>query len=1054
MEGGQISTVQLVPAAGATLPADLKQATEVMLARAESCLVLRAGAHDLALQGYTDRDKAVLEKLLARRLPLLAWVAAVGGGRIVVQVHELLAAFAWDEPMEVGVDEKIVEDIRRRQRRPLSVEDVCRWLTERVVLEGTPRVLLSAGQRPTPRVTAFRLHGRAHAVDVATGDDGRLRVQRVVEARAPKGLEERRPLVLATVALRFVDATVARELRGVARTSLDRLTAEADNYLALWHQYNELERAAVLERARKMGAWRYVARKSVGDGWRYQLEDPGAFRTLGPEVGAELEVGRERPAWMDGGPWTRGDGRPMTGVLLRQSPEHVTLRVAEDDDTRPPPEGWLYMSLGGDLARLETREAAWSLIVSGESPMPQLGLLILGANVPVGRRGSLEPLSPAARACFRGEPTDRQVDALRIALNTPDIALIQGPPGTGKTEVIAALKVRLAEIAEDREGIGGRFLVSAFQHEAVENAAARVRVLDLPAIKVGRRRGATDVHDELDRWRSEHAERVRAELAGLPEGPMLVALQMARRRISAWLAAPSLRETPRDVARQVMSQLGTHLPPALRDRVMSLAIGVSPPPLPGDWDREMALRAARSLRAEPAGWGDGGPEQAHLARTRLAAILSADEDQLLRRAAAVEGEAPPGLLAELERLRAALLDRLLPQTSRAGPARADADVEALLHEVLAAVHDRVARSADGVAMALEDLHHALEHDAEGVREAVGHYTTVLAATCGQSVGAEMRDHKADSIRFDTVVVDEAARANPLDLFIPLARAERRVVLVGDHRQLAHLLEPDVEGALRGTVSEATREALSMSLFERLFRGLRDGRDPVRVVSLDRQFRMHRVLGALVSRVFYEPHGEGFASPRPDADFAHGLARWPGRVVGWLDVPLSEGAEVAGRSRSRPVEAERVAAEVAALLKDPASTGLSVGVISFYAEQVAVILRALVHHDLAVIGDDGQPAVAADLRARLRVGTVDAFQGREFDVVLLSCTRSSRVHGEGEVERRRRYGHLMVENRLCVAMSRARRLLIAVGDLAMFERGPVPGLAEMAQLCRGAHGLVR
>lgn len=74
------------------------------------------------------------------------------------------------------------------------------------------------------------------------------------------------------------------------------------------------------------------------------------------------------------------------------------------------------------------------------------------------------------------------------------------------------------------------------------------------------------------------------------------------------------------------------------------------------------------------------------------------------------------------------------------------------------------------------------------------------------------------IEFDNVIVDEAARANPLDLFIPMSFAKRRIILVGDHRQLPHLLDPDVERA-RTTVREQEQHALKQSLFQRLFENL-------------------------------------------------------------------------------------------------------------------------------------------------------------------------------------------------------------------------------------------
>ena len=100
---------------------------------------------------------------------------------------------------------------------------------------------------------------------------------------------------------------------------------------------------------------------------------------------------------------------------------------------------------------------------------------------------------------------------------------------------------------------------------------------------------------------------------------------------------------------------------------------------------------------------------------------------------------------------------------------------------------------------------------------------------------------------------------------------------------------------------------------------------------------------------------------------------------------------------------------------------------------------------------------SDGRERLRVGTVDAFQGKEFDVVFLSLTRSNRIQAKDEATRRSRYGFLLLENRLCVAMSRQHRLLVVVGDPAMVAspeaESPVPGLSAFRRLCEGPDGHV-
>jgi superfamily I DNA and/or RNA helicase len=375
-------------------------------------------------------------------------------------------------------------------------------------------------------------------------------------------------------------------------------------------------------------------------------------------------------------------------------------------------------------------------------------------------------------------------------------------------------------------------------------------------------------------------------------------------------------------------------------------------------------------------------------------------------------------------------------------------------------------SAEGEAAALYEYLSDLEDDPAAVRSAVRAYTAVLAATCQQAVGFEMAQVKSDNIVFENVIVDEAARANPLDLLVPMSRARRRIVLVGDHRQLPHMLEPDVERELDGPVEDATRQALRESLFERLFHEMRD-RESVdgvrRTVTLDVQYRMHPDLAKFVSDTFYAKHGESFRSGRPADDFGHDLPGYEGLIGAWVDIPSARGVEVSGRSKRRPSEARWVAKETHRLLQH--NPELSIGVISFYSAQVTEILRAMEGLELAEstgaeslrVADAWRETRGQDgrLKERLRVGTVDAFQGKEFDVVILSMTRSNDISDPDGTKARRRFGHLMLENRLCVAMSRQQRLLIVAGDAEMVQ-GPwagdaVPGLVAFWDLCGGERG---
>jgi hypothetical protein len=97
-----------------------------------------------------------------------------------------------------------------------------------------------------------------------------------------------------------------------------------------------------------------------------------------------------------------------------------------------------------------------------------------------------------------------------------------------------------------------------------------------------------------------------------------------------------------------------------------------------------------------------------------------------------------------------------------------------------------------------------------------------------------------------------------------------------------------------------------------------------------------------------------------------------------------------------------------------------------------------------VDDKGQERTDehGSLMHRLSVGTVDAFQGREFDVVFVSLVRSN-----DHQEPRRRFGFTLTPNRLNVAMSRAKRLLVVAGDWGTFglevpETEPIRAFHEL------------
>ncbi|PYE54071.1 DEAD/DEAH box helicase [Deinococcus yavapaiensis] len=1089
---GAVTLVQL-RLLNADVPFAVPRGTEVRLQFNDTLdeVILRAKDAQWLVRGETDVEHARVRALLSQGMPNVLWVARVQGASIAVQAHQFPVGYFMHDAEVIGIDEAIVDDLRAHEQERTSVEYVVQMLAQAVTLPPVeagrpPRFLLAGTPNKRPdQQQAFRLLGHRWNLDVVRTDDA-LHVAHVTRS-ARRNDELKRPVVLVEAPWTFRDETLAGRERGQLQAALAARLQDTRSYLRVWEEYQRLEHERGVERARRMGALPFDERPLFTNGcWRFTLvASPEAFAFMRQQADLTLEASATLPPELSVAASESSSARTRTfiGEYVQCDERRSTVDVrplrTADLDHAPPERGVLFVSLTGDRLQFERRDRARRAVIAAETPMPQLGPLLEGLDVPrraLPRMEALPPRSPA-REVFGGEPTQRQTDAVDVAINTPDIALIQGPPGTGKTRVIAAIQARLAELTADPGRVAAQTLLTSTQHIAVENAASATVVFGLPAVKIGRnRRQVIDaVTSGAERWRQDMVAQVRARLADFPERPLEVRYKRARDLVLRFTGAPNARDSVADVIDEVLT-LGEHaLRAETKDRLRDLK-AVRPSGEPHE-DVTLALRAVRALRTEREAFLDDGPASARKALRRLNdAPLTADERTLLEDAGVWSSEEAPPFLEALAHLKQALLTRLQPDTLPGAPVQVPPEVT---HALTSALRDlqralRDDRAGSGqtrsdVAGVLYDFLDALENDPRGVHDAVRDYSAVLAATCQQSDSFAVREFKTKTghaVRaFDNVVVDEAARVNPLDLLIPMAQAERRIILVGDHRQLPHLLEPDIERQLQASVGDEYQDALHQSLFERLFQDLqaRERRDGIkRVVTLDKQYRMHPLLGQFVSDNFY-PAGEAFASGRSASDFAHDLPGYDGRPAAWVDVPFERGAERGGRSKSRVAEARWIAAEAKRVLD--ARPDFSVGVITFYADQVRELLRALQDVDLVEQGEDGQLRIHGAYREtydrqgrtkeRLRVGTVDAFQGMEFDVVFLSVTRSNTLPSSTALEERRKYGHLTLPNRLCVAMSRQQRLLIVVGDTGMLPPPDAPSavraLSNFHRLCKGRHG---
>lgn len=322
-------------------------------------------------------------------------------------------------------------------------------------------------------------------------------------------------------------------------------------------------------------------------------------------------------------------------------------------------------------------------------------------------------------------------------------------------------------------------------------------------------------------------------------------------------------------------------------------------------------------------------------------------------------------------------------------------------------------------------------------------SNVLCMTCGKVDSADFREYEAKK-GFDVVIIDEASKATPPELLMPLCYAKKSII-IGDHRQLPPVIfEGDffekireIDKELYNNIDDRFRhELVEESLFKRLIT------NPLLAKSIKAtfniQYRMHPDINEVISQ-FYKDDSNGLCCglnpTKVDiSNFSERDSRYHGLSLGafiqpnvhtiWVDVPdgMEQGGE--GNSSFNEKEVEAVKLVIEALHK---SKGFSdymnywhncnntelkaieseIGVISFYTAQVQRIKSSI-------------QSFCDRNKIKFSTKSVDRFQGKENGIVIVSTVRTKKV------------GFTKSPERLNVALSRARRLLIIVGNSRFFE----------------------
>lgn len=245
--------------------------------------------------------------------------------------------------------------------------------------------------------------------------------------------------------------------------------------------------------------------------------------------------------------------------------------------------------------------------------------------------------------------------------------------------------------------------------------------------------------------------------------------------------------------------------------------------------------------------------------------------------------------------------------------------------------------------------------------------------------------------FKTLFIDEASQALEPAAWIPIMKCDR-VIMAGDHWQLP----PTVKSL------EAAKEGLAETIFHRTI--TKWDAD----VMLEVQYRMHPDIVQFSNHQFYNGKlqcGDVISNRKPLFDQAV-------RFIDTAGCGYDEKLNQETLSTYNAEEAHFVLDRLVEILNQAKpSEGYipSVGIIAPYRAQVELLNRYL--PDLGL---------EEDIVKKITINSVDAFQGQERDIMLISLVRSN---ANGEI------GFLANERRMNVAMTRARHLLVMVGDSA-------------------------
>ena len=334
-----------------------------------------------------------------------------------------------------------------------------------------------------------------------------------------------------------------------------------------------------------------------------------------------------------------------------------------------------------------------------------------------------------------------------------------------------------------------------------------------------------------------------------------------------------------------------------------------------------------------------------------------------------------------------------------------------------------------------------ENDKEQYTEKLHKYVNVIGMTCTARDSISDTAIDVNTMGIDVVIIDEVSKISFVELLQPILYG-KTVILVGDHKQLPPMYTSNVpadadwsnydEEVITEELDKEFKEIYEDSFFRQLFKKTPESSK----VMLDTQYRMHPQIMD-VDNEFYSDSPLKFGGQTGDKEhYLEISGQLKKKIVGldnhviFVDCKGKERQESGSTSFTNREEAEVVKKMLELInqnckydrnrqpLEDNSKfrkedTRLSVGVICPYADQASLIRKGKTQKYSSFNNSEDE---------KFMVKTVDDFQGDERDIIILSMVRTNK-----------RAKFLQEYRRINVAMSRARRLLIIVGNASVLSQ---------------------